>query len=830
MKETNRPLRIGVFIEWLSDGYSDPILDEIACAAEERGVDVRCFVGRCDEHDFPVMRRHMPAAYASSATIDGAVIVSMGTGATAEELERYFERFAPMPLCSVAVQWDRYPSVEVDNETGVRAGLRHLIRTHGRRRIACIRGPSTSIEAEKRFTAYREVLAERGLAYDERLVTSGWYIREHGVEAVRFLLDERKVEFDAIVAANDAMALGALEELERRAIPVPDAVALLGFDDIDEGRHARPPLSTVRQPVREHGRRAFEIVLAQLDGLQVPQKTLIDSHLVLRRSCGCITTRGGMTSSAPPPVVTLQGPDDVEQWVVACCRALSEFFAPRTGTEPLTQRLARAMINGATLGDSRAFLALVEYQLERIGRHRGDVLSALPLLESKRREIRGAVGVGAEREMLDNLLRETQAVTCEMAESAQAQLRYRAETQINRLLRMNEEILQTLDFVQLSRVIAGQLQSLGIGGCYVCIWEGAEVPAEWARLVVACEPGKAHELPPDGKRFAAKEILPAGYVSERTASTWLVCPMLRREEIITAYVVIVRGTAEAFVCDSLLDQIGSSFKRLALMEQVVAEARLREAAERERIEKEMRIASQIQTGILPQRIDVTGLEISCSMRPATEVGGDYYDVIAVDDGCWIGIGDVAGHGLPTGLVMLMCQSVIGGLVRSQPDAPPEQLLSVANQLLHDNIRCRMRQDEHITLALIHCSANGQLHFAGAHESIVIWRAAQRRLEQLEFHGVWTGILEDITPMTTGEYATLHPGDLLILYTDGITEARNGLGEVFGEQRLGAAICELHDAAVDAIRERILERVDAWMARQEDDMTLVVARYLGSDGL
>ena len=100
----------------------------------------------------------------------------------------------------------------------------------------------------------------------------------------------------------------------------------------------------------------------------------------------------------------------------------------------------------------------------------------------------------------------------------------------------------------------------------------------------------------------------------------------------------------------------------------------------------MEIAARIQTSILPRDVSVAGLEIAAAMHAATEVGGDYYDVVPVDDGCWLGIGDVAGHGLGTGLVMLMMQSGIGALARKMPDAAPRELLLALNTMLVENVR------------------------------------------------------------------------------------------------------------------------------------------------
>lgn len=819
--------KIGVFVDWLADGYSDPILDEIVRTANALDVDILCFVGDCQAEDFPVATRHVPAVYASSSVMDGAVVVSMGNALSAHELELFFARFDPMPLASVAVQWTKYPSVEVDNETGVRAGVRHIISAHHRRKIACIRGPVSSTEADKRFGAYRQVLSEFGIDYDPRFVTTGYYVRQNGYDAVKEFLDHRKIEFDALVAANDAMALGALDELTRRGVRVPEDVALLGFDDIDEGRHARPPLSTVRQPVRAHGRKAFNVVLAQLNGEAVPRVSTIDSYLVLRKSCGCITSLGGMSASTRPNApTTADAMQSLERWIDESCQGLERFLNSRREGRSVESGLAKTMTVAASSGDYRPFLVEFENGLMQSGGDQVDILLLLPILDAHRQKLRSVSGNSQALLNLDGLFRDASSVVSEVAVRVQAELRYRAETQIDRLLRMNEALLQTLDFAGVAGVIAERLPQLGVNACYVCVYEGATVPAEWARLVIACTKDGATSLPPDGIRFLAKEVLPQEVERTLSGFTWLICPMLRRENSTAAYVVIERGTAEAFVYDSLVDQIGSSFKRLNLMKQVVEEARLREIAERERIEREMQIATRIQTGILPRDVCVPGLEISARMCPATEVGGDYYDVVTTEDGCWIGVGDVAGHGLPTGLVMLMCQSVLGGLVRRSPDQTPEDVLSIANRLLYDNIRNRMHQDEHITLALYRYRSDGTIVYAGAHESALVWRARTSQIEWLETRGVWSGILEDISPMTQPFTARLDPGDLFVLYTDGVTEARNAEGEVFGEERLADAIRQCHDRSVASIRESIFLAAFSWAERQEDDMTLLVARYLG----
>ena len=216
------------------------------------------------------------------------------------------------------------------------------------------------------------------------------------------------------------------------------------------------------------------------------------------------------------------------------------------------------------------------------------------------------------------------------------------------------------------------------------------------------------------------------------------------------------------------------------------------------------------------------------MQPATEVGGDYYDVVPVDDGCWIGIGDVAGHGLPTGLVMLMMQSGIGALARKMPDAAPRDLLLALNTMLVDNVRARLGQHEHATLTLIRYRRDGSLSFAGAHEEMLIRRADSGLCERVATPGAWVGAKRDIDAGTVDSTARLRPGDLLVLYTDGLTEAAagDGTGARFGADRLVALVEEHGAAAPTAVRDALVAAVAAFAPVRDDDVTVFVARYQG----
>jgi sigma-B regulation protein RsbU (phosphoserine phosphatase) len=218
------------------------------------------------------------------------------------------------------------------------------------------------------------------------------------------------------------------------------------------------------------------------------------------------------------------------------------------------------------------------------------------------------------------------------------------------------------------------------------------------------------------------------------------------------------------------------------------------------------------------------------MITASEVGGDYYDLLPVGTGgCWVGIGDVSGHGLDAGLMMLMVQSGLSALMRQDAVDDPARLICHLNRMLHENVRIRLRRDDFATLTLFRFFSDGRFVFAGAHEEILIWRAATGRVEAVPTPGTWLGATRDVEPHMVNGANRLGEGDLLLLYTDGITEARSAAGEPFGIDRFSALVDEVSGAPTPDVCSRVLAAVDTWSPHREDDRTLIALRRLPSPG-
>lgn len=249
------------------------------------------------------------------------------------------------------------------------------------------------------------------------------------------------------------------------------------------------------------------------------------------------------------------------------------------------------------------------------------------------------------------------------------------------------------------------------------------------------------------------------------------------------------------------------------------------AEERKRLQNELLVAQNLQTSILPRDLETAKRAVAARMAPATEVGGDYYDVIPADGACWVGIGDVAGHGLRAAVIMTMVQSMTATLVRHIPTIAPREVIASINRGIRENVFARMGFDNHVTMTLFRCDDDGTVTFAGAHEPILVVRAGATEAEEIDTPGTWLGPRDDIEEATTDSTLKLEPGDLLVVHTDGVVEARNADRKQFTFERLSSRVVELRDQPVAAICDAILEDVRTWQATPADDVTILAYRRL-----
>src|SRR5579871_3360689 len=287
-----RRLRIAVLLDHLnafSGGYEAQLRDALHAKGREAGHHLLLVYGGPVEAPLPLDAADN-AIYEllHPESFDGIIVVSslLSTYCGPRGVGRLVERFAGAALCSIGIELPGVPSLVLDNRPGLEAVVEHLIRDHGRRRIAFLAGTPENPEALARFEAYRAVLARHGLAFDPALTAPGRFRTNSAKVAMEEIL-ARGVELDAVVAANDEMATGAIDVLRKHGRRVPQDVPVTGFDDLMLARLGNPPLTTVAQPFEEVADWAVRAIEAQKSSGAVAARTEVAARFVRRQSCGC---------------------------------------------------------------------------------------------------------------------------------------------------------------------------------------------------------------------------------------------------------------------------------------------------------------------------------------------------------------------------------------------------------------------------------------------------------------------------------------------------------------------------------------------------------------
>jgi serine phosphatase RsbU (regulator of sigma subunit) len=245
-----------------------------------------------------------------------------------------------------------------------------------------------------------------------------------------------------------------------------------------------------------------------------------------------------------------------------------------------------------------------------------------------------------------------------------------------------------------------------------------------------------------------------------------------------------------------------------------------------RMSAELDVTRRLQQIILPKQPElesIAGLEIAGFMEPADEVGGDYYDVLNHGGKATIGIGDVTGHGLESGVLMIMAQTAIRTLF-THNETDPVKLLQTVNQTLFDNVE-RMNSGKNMSLCLLEYRDN-TLRLSGQHEEVILVRDSGE-VEQIDTMdlGFPIALEADITDFISTTEIQLNSGDIVVLYTDGITEAFNMNKEQYGIEPLIELVVINREQSAAEIKQAVIDDVRRYIGEQKvfDDITLVVIK-------
>jgi diguanylate cyclase (GGDEF)-like protein len=573
MAENNTGTRCrGPRLGLLADGYDFEFQTRVLVAAEraarEHGLDFAAVSGGVLGVDSRDPKRFV-YDFIGPDCVDALLICThiIGHHSTLAELTDFVERFSSVPRVCLGVALSGVTTMLMDNEAGMHEAVKHLVETHGFRRIAFVAGPEGSEEAQARYRGYARALAERKLEVDPRYVVTGNFTRDSGARAVATLFGERGLSpsnIEAIVCADDLMALGALDELDRRGVNVPRQMALTGFDDTEFARYARVPLTTVRQPIDEQIRHAVAILAAAVRGAENGTQVLtFETEFVKRRSCGCSMHR---RESVPGYSSVSDGKDFAAALRERRPMLVHEIdHASHDGFEFMGDGWEDRLIDSFVLQlndpSQEAFLDCVEGVCYELLRRNSEVGSAQDVLIVFRRHVMACTGDPELRARMEDLLQEALLSASDLAAIAQSRRRSALLDRTTVLAEATAALLAAPDVHTLAETAAAHLPNLGIRAGVVALFtEQGKVSQELETALLFTEHGR-QKAP---LRYRGKFLAPADFLDGRSV---VVEPLGFRGECL-GLAVFDYGAADSMVYEDLRLVLGAALKGAQLIRAV----------------------------------------------------------------------------------------------------------------------------------------------------------------------------------------------------------------------------------------------------------------------
>lgn len=290
---TNNRLNIGIFTCHIDNDYAIEVCKGAEYAAKEMDCNLIVFPGMFLSASF-----YDPANqlydyqynsiyyYAHPECLD-ALIISIGAISSflsEKDLHSFLSHFDGIPILTLEVKLPGYPCIKTDNTMGMKTAIEHIIKKHNRKHICFVAGKEDNFDSNQRLGVYRDILAENGLSVEDRMIIHGDF-SEHCQDEISRLLNANP-DADAIVFANDRMAVGGYEVLKDRQIRIGSSMSVIGFDDSPTSVNMDPPLTTININSCELGYRSVyaAIKLARTGSMKTE---ILDSLFIPRLSCGC---------------------------------------------------------------------------------------------------------------------------------------------------------------------------------------------------------------------------------------------------------------------------------------------------------------------------------------------------------------------------------------------------------------------------------------------------------------------------------------------------------------------------------------------------------------
>jgi signal transduction histidine kinase/DNA-binding LacI/PurR family transcriptional regulator/AraC-like DNA-binding protein len=528
-----------------------------------------------------------------------------------EGISQFCQHYAPLPVVGVGMPLPGIPSIILQSYQGMRQAILHLVQVHGKRRIAFIRGPEHHSDAQERLRAYRDIVAEYSLDTNPDLISPPCrWLEQDATQAMRQLIEERRVKFDSVVAVSDVLAYGALLYLQEKKIHLPQDVAIIGFDNNPIARVCTPPLTTVPNRMNERGIQAVRMLMALIHGEKVPDVIHLETSVKVRQSCGCqdpYIVHAGM----PPQSMRLS--EDTRSTVELQADFTARLQHQITSvdiTPDWPVKLVEAIKTSLDDQADAPFLTTLMGFLQPPAPTRADLREWQTVLNDLRQWIISLEQRDPERlERAERLIHQGRIMIGEITTRSRAYQELLRSRQLNSLHRLRQEISAAETLPNLMDNLASELPKLGITYGCLALYLDVDRPLDGVRLALAFnEKGRLKEI--EGQIFAPPtRLVPPTMLEVAEADNIMVHPLYFGAEQL-GFLIMDANAIEGTSHQVLREQISSALKNVLLIEQnlqLYLQARQNQQAAEEANLLKSRFLSMVSHELLTPMVLLVGL-------------------------------------------------------------------------------------------------------------------------------------------------------------------------------------------------------------------------------
>jgi two-component system cell cycle sensor histidine kinase/response regulator CckA len=581
-KNRYRNYTIGLLVDPAFLYRSEQIISGVETVAMEKNINLLCFKAGDSAQIVNTKKTvFLPFDIINKKNVDGLIAMSevMSRFSGLNSIANLFKKYYPLPIINIGLKVKNIPSVIASQEKGLTDLIAHLVRVHGKRRIALIKGPKDDSLMQALLKSYLKILQQQQLDFEPHLIFEGGFDYYTGKNAIQAFVDERKASFDAVIVSNKDVALGAILALQGRGNRVPSQVAVAVLEDHDCERDELLPLTCLRVPFFQLGRTAAELLYRQMRGEKVEKLITLPVDLIVRESCGCLSNLQNDEAVSDiflEPKASRELKPFLTEYKKDILAKITNFH-PSFGAQrkkwvkELTQELIEALTQDIINKTDHLFL--VKWK-EFLYHHLGSVIKItnfLNLLLFFRKNVLAGSKDPAAQKLMERIIDKAILLTSRVSEKI-GMIRNIKELEQGKIIEMiGEELLMALDAGKLASIVCEKYPLIGVKSCYISLYEEAQNPLQYSRLLIAYFNKHLKQLKQKDTRFLTNRLLPLGMFPQNRRYTFFVETLIHENEPL-GLVVLELKQIDLKISEFLKKRLSTAIKGVKRLEEIRIQA------------------------------------------------------------------------------------------------------------------------------------------------------------------------------------------------------------------------------------------------------------------